>query len=257
MIKLVKVNKYFNRRKRNQMHIINNTSLELGDNGLVAILGSSGSGKTTLLNAIGGLDKVNSGKIYINGKKITHKRTYTVDKIRNLNMGYIFQDYKLLENMSVYDNVALSLKMMGIKNKKEIQKRVNYVLEAVKMYRYRNRPAKMLSGGEKQRVAIARGLVNRPEILFADEPTGNLDCDTAYEIMQIFLELKEKNGQSTILVTHDPTIASYADRVLFLQDGRFYGEYEKKSGTGNVDEILVEFRKSQKIAGTKKNQKSV
>ena len=150
MIKLVKVNKYFNRRKRNQMHIINNTSLELGDNGLVAILGSSGSGKTTLLNAIGGLDKVNSGKIYINGKKITHKRAYTVDKIRNLNMGYIFQDYKLLENMSVYDNVALSLKMMGIKNKKEIQKRVNYVLEAVKMYRYRNRPAKMLSGGEKQ-----------------------------------------------------------------------------------------------------------
>ena len=125
MIKLVKVNKYFNRRKRNQMHIINNTSLELGDNGLVAILGSSGSGKTTLLNAIGGLDKVNSGKIYINGKKITHKRAYTVDKIRNLNMGYIFQDYKLLENMSVYDNVALSLKMMGIKNKKEIQKRVN------------------------------------------------------------------------------------------------------------------------------------
>lgn len=110
MIKLVKVNKYFNRRKRNQMHIINNTSLELGDNGLVAILGSSGSGKTTLLNAIGGLDKVNSGKIYINGKKITHKRAYTVDKIRNLNMGYIFQDYKLLENMSVYDNVALSLK---------------------------------------------------------------------------------------------------------------------------------------------------
>ena len=94
-------------------------------------------------------------------------------------------------------------------------------------------------------------------VQFTDEPTGNLDCDTAYEIMQIFLELKEKNGQSTILVTHDPTIASYADRVLFLQDGRFYGEYEKKSGTGNVDEILVEFRKSQKIAGTKKNQKSV
>lgn len=88
-------------------------------------------------------------------------------------------------------------------------------------------------------------------------PTGNLDCDTAYEIMQIFLELKEKNGQSTILVTHDPTIASYADRVLFLQDGRFYGEYEKKSGTGNVDEILVKFRESQKKAEAVKGKENV
>lgn len=98
-------------------------------------------------------------------------------------MGYIFQDYKLLENMSVYDNVALSLKMMGIKNKKEIQKRVNYVLEAVKMYRYRNRPAKMLSGGEKQRVAIARALVKNPSIVIADEPTGNLDSKNSLQVM--------------------------------------------------------------------------
>ena len=101
MVKIEKVNKYFNRRRKNEIHIINNASLELGDKGLVAILGPSGSGKTTLLNAIGGLDKVNKGKIYINGKKITRRRSNTVDKIRNLNIGYIFQDYKLIENMSV------------------------------------------------------------------------------------------------------------------------------------------------------------
>ena len=219
MIKLVKVNKYFNRRKRNQMHIINNTSLELGDNGLVAILGSSGSGKTTLLNAIGGLDKVNSGKIYINGKKITHKRAYTVDKIRNLNMGYIFQDYKLLENMSVYDNVALSLKMMGIKNKKEIQKRVNYVLEAVKMYRYRNRPAKMLSGGEKQRVAIARALVKNPSIVIADEPTGNLDHKTTESIFELIQTLNAEQNIAFLLVTHDMSLAQKLSRCLTMQDG--------------------------------------
>ena len=117
MIKIEKVNKYFNRRRKNEIHIINNTSLELEDKGLVAILGQSGSGKTTLLNAIGGLDKVNSGKIYINGKKITNRRTYNIDKIRNLNIGYIFQDYKLLENMSVFDNVAISLRMNGLKNR--------------------------------------------------------------------------------------------------------------------------------------------
>ena len=119
MIEIKNVNKYFNRRKRNQIHIINNTSLNIGDTGLVAILGQSGSGKTTLLNAIGGLDKINSGKIYINGKKITKRRTGTIDKIRNLNIGYIFQDYKLIENMSVFDNVAISLRMVGLKNKKE------------------------------------------------------------------------------------------------------------------------------------------
>jgi len=175
MIKLEKVNKYFNRHRRNQIHIINNTSLELEQKGLVAILGESGSGKTTLLNAIGGLDKVNRGKIYINGNKITRKTSHKVDKIRNLNIGYIFQDYKLIENISVFENIAMSLKMVGLKDKKEIEKRVNYVLEAVKMERYKKRPASMLSGGEKQRVAIARALVKNPSIVIADEPTGNLD----------------------------------------------------------------------------------
>ncbi len=102
--------------------------------------------------------------------------------------------------------------------------------------------------------ALLRGSsFNNPKILLADEPTGNLDCNTAYEIMQIFLDLKEKEGQSTILVTHDPAIASYADRILFLQDGRIYGEYKKQDGKGNVDEILNEFRESQKEARIKRN----
>ena len=136
MIKIENVNKYFNRRRKNEIHIINNTSLELEDKGLVAILGQSGSGKTTLLNVIGGLDKVNKGKIYVNGEKITKRTSSTVDRIRNLNIGYIFQDYKLIENMSVFENIAISLRMIGLKNKKEIEKRVNYVLEAVNMYRY-------------------------------------------------------------------------------------------------------------------------
>lgn len=174
MVKLENVNKYFNRHKKNEIHIINNTSLEFEEKGLVSLLGESGSGKTTLLNAIGGLDKVNKGNIYINGKKITHKTAHTIDKIRNLNIGYIFQDYKLIDNLTVFENVAMALKMIGIKDKEEIQKRVNYVLEAVKMYRYRNRPAKMLSGGERQRVSIARAIVKNPNIVIADEPTRKL-----------------------------------------------------------------------------------
>ena len=228
MIRLEKVNKYFNRRRRNEIHIIDNTSLELGDNGLVAILGQSGSGKTTLLNVIGGLDKVNKGKIYVNGKKITRRRAHTVDKIRNLNIGYIFQDYKLIENMSVYDNVALSLKMIGLKNKKEIEKRVNYVLESVNMYRYKNRPAKMLSGGEKQRVAIARAIVKNPSIVIADEPTGNLDSKNSLEIMNIIKAISK--DKLVILVTHEVDLANfYASRIIELQDGKIVKDYENEA----------------------------
>lgn len=228
MIKIEKVNKYFNRRRKNEIHIINNTSLELENKGLVAILGQSGSGKTTLLNAIGGLDKVSNGKIYINGKKITRRRTNTVDKIRNLNIGYIFQDYKLIENMSVFDNVAISLRMIGIKNKKEIEKRVNYVLEAVNMYRYRNRPAQMLSGGEKQRVAIARAIVKNPSIVIADEPTGNLDSKNSLEIMNIIKAISKE--KLVILVTHEVDLAKfYATRVVELQDGKIVKDYSNES----------------------------
>ena len=135
MIKLNKVNKWFNKYKKNKIHVINNTSLKLPDSGLIALLGPSGSGKTTLLNTIGGLDKVDSGVITINGERISTSNQYKVDKIRNLNIGYIFQDYKLVNELSVYENISLVLKMIGIKDKKEIDKRVLYVLEKVGMLR--------------------------------------------------------------------------------------------------------------------------
>lgn len=240
MIKLEKVNKYFYRRRKNEIHIINNTSLELEDKGLVALLGQSGSGKTTLLNAIGGLDKVNKGKIFINGKRITKKSSYNVDKIRNLNIGYIFQDYKLIENMSVFDNIAISLRMTGIKNKKEIAKRVNYVLDAVNMYRYRSRPAKMLSGGEKQRVAIARAIVKNPSIVIADEPTGNLDSKTSLEIMNIIKSISKE--KLVIVVTHEVDLANfYATRIIEIQDGKVQKDYK------NETKESLEYRLDNKI----------
>lgn len=192
MIKLQNVNKYFNRHKKNEIHVINNVSLTLESTGLVAILGPSGSGKTTLLNAIGGLDKVNKGKIFINEEEITTFSTHKRDKIRNINIGYIFQDYKLVDDLSVFENIALVLKMIGIKDKKEINTRVEYVLNAVNMYRYRNRPAGMLSGGERQRVGIARAIVKDPEIIIADEPTGNLDSKNSLEIMNIIKAISKR-----------------------------------------------------------------
>ncbi len=224
MIQLEKVNKYFNKHKKNEIHVINNISLKLENKGLVALLGASGSGKTTLLNVIGGLDSTKSGKIYINNKRITKTSAYKIDKIRNLNIGYIFQDYKLIDTMSVYDNVALVLKMIGINDKKEIKKRVDYILTSLNIYRFRYRLASMLSGGERQRVAIARALVKNPDIILADEPTGNLDAKNTLEIMNIIKSISEK--KLVILVTHEEKLARfYADRILEIEDGKVTKDY--------------------------------
>ena len=227
MIRLENVDKYFNRFKMNQIHVINHTSLTLEETGLVALLGPSGSGKTTLLNVIGGLDKVGKGKIYVNGKKITGKNQHTVDKVRNLNIGYIFQDYKLIEDKSVYDNVAISLKLIGIKDKKEIDKRVCYILDRVGMLRFKNRPCNMLSGGERQRVGIARAIVKNPNIIIADEPTGNLDSKNTIEIMNIIKSISKE--KLVILVTHEKDLASfYATRIIELVDGSIIEDHPNK-----------------------------
>lgn len=180
-------------------------------------------GKTTLLNAIGGLDKVNKGKIYIDGKKITKVRTAKIDKIRSLKIGYIFQNYHLMNHLTVFDNVALVLKMVGMKKKEEIAKRVNYILEVLGMYQYRNRLSYMLSGGQKQRVAIARALVKNPNIIIADEPTGNLDSKNSIEIMNIIKTISK--DKLVILVTHEKELANfYASRIIKVVDGKIVSD---------------------------------
>ena len=232
MIRIEKLNKFYNKGKRNQIHVIDNTSLELPDKGLVALLGPSGCGKTTLLNAIGGLDKVNKGRIYIGDKKLTSKCAFKKDKLRNLQVGYIFQDYKLIDNMTVYDNVAISLKMIGIKDKSEIKKRVEYILDRVGIYRYRYRPCGMLSGGERQRVGIARALVKNPNIILADEPTGNLDSKNTIEVMNIIKSISK--DKLVILVTHEVELAKfYATRIIEILDGKVVKDYENK----NADDL--------------------
>ena len=224
MLELKKVNKYFNRYKKNELHVINNTSLTIKDNGLVALLGPSGCGKTTLLNTIGGLDKVKKGSIYINGEKVNSRLSSKVDRIRNISVGYIFQDYKLIDNLSVYDNVAITLKMLGIKDKQEIKLRVEYVLEKVGMLRYKKRPASMLSGGQQQRVGIARAIVKDPDIILSDEPTGNLDSKNSLEIMNIIEAISK--DRLVLLVTHEVNLAKfYADRIIEIKDGTIINDY--------------------------------
>ena len=233
MVRLEHVNKYFFRRRRNEIHAINDTSMNLEGQGLIALLGPSGCGKTTLLNAIGGLDKINSGEIYINGQRISHQFSGKVDQIRTLNVGYIFQNYNLVDSMTVFDNVAVALRMVGLKDREEIKSRVNYVLEKVGMYRYRNRYADMLSGGERQRVGIARAIVKNPAIVIADEPTGNLDSRNTLEVMNIIRSIAEE--RLVLLVTHEEKLADfYADRILRISDGKIVSD-EINDHSGGLD----------------------
>ena len=227
MIRLENVNKYFNKGKKNEIQVIKNTSLEFEKTGLVALLGPSGSGKTTLLNVIGGLDNIQSGSVYIDGEQFSGISSGKKDEIRSRNIGYIFQNYNLVEDMTVFDNVAMVLKMNDVKSRSEIKTKVEHALKMVGMYRYRNRYADMLSGGERQRVGIARALVKDPPIIIADEPTGNLDSRNTIGVMNIIKAISRR--RLVILVTHEEELANfYAGRIIRLRDGEVVSDEENK-----------------------------
>ena len=228
MIKIEKVNKYYNKGKANQIHVINNTSMTLPDEGIVCLLGPSGCGKTTLLNAIGGLDKVDQGTITIDGQRITRFSSSKIDSIRNARIGYIFQNFNLLDDRTVFENVAIALRMIGIRDNTTVTARVRYCLEKVGIDQYRNKLAGSLSGGQRQRVAIARAIVKNPSIIIADEPTGNLDSANTLEIMNIIKTISKE--RLVILVTHERNIAEFfSDHVAEMKDGKIIKAYSNDS----------------------------
>lgn len=245
VIRMENIHKFYVNGKES-LEALKGVSFSLNQGEILAIMGSSGSGKSTLLHILGAMDVASEGDIYLNGKlEEDYGAEPKATEIRSENIGFVFQSFNLILDFTVSENVALPLILAGEKSS-VIRKRMKEMLALVGLEGKERNPVTVLSGGEQQRVAIARALINNPKILLADEPTGNLDCNTAYDIMQLFLDLKRKNGQSTILVTHDPAIASYADRILFLQDGLIHGEYQNPAGKGNVDEVLAHFRESQK-----------
>lgn len=219
MIKLENINKYFYKGKDKEIHVINETNLEFPDKGLVILLGSSGSGKTTLLNVISGLDTINSGTITFNEHILKSKYSSKWDYIRNTNIGYIFQNYNLLRDRTVFRNIELVLKIAGFKDPKEIERRIDYSLSCLNMQNYKYRLAGELSGGQQQRVSIASVLSKNPKVVIADEPTGNLDSKNTVDIMNVIRIISE--SRLVILVTHDENLASYyADRIIRIEDGK-------------------------------------
>ena len=192
-----------------------NLSVNKGD--FIAIMGPSGSGKTTLMNIIGCLDTPSSGEYYLNNQLVNDLDEDSLARIRNKEIGFVFQSFHLLAKNSALDNVLLPMKYAGTEIK-EATKRAEFVLDQVGLSDRINHGPSELSGGQQQRVAIARALVNKPSILFADEPTGNLDSKTGEDVMNLFKELN-KQGQTIILITHEEDIANQSNRIITIKDG--------------------------------------
>lgn len=228
---------------KNKISALKDVSFSLNQGELLAIMGSSGSGKSTLLNILGALDSPDSGKVFINGvlQEEYHIEPFAT-KYRSENIGFVFQSFNLLRDLTVEENVALPLILKGLKSK-EVQKKVEEELELVGLSRWKKHKTSELSGGQQQRAALARAKITEPNLLLADEPTGNLDYNTSLEVLKIFKMMREKLNQSIIIVTHDPMVASYADRVIFFNDGQIVGVYNNgKSNKENVDIILEKFK---------------
>ena len=212
------------RKNYGTLEVINDTSLKLPKKGMVAFLGESGSGKTTLVNVLGGLDSYKSGSISYDDTKFLKYQMDKVDTYRRNHFGYIFQNYNILEDKTVYENLLLALHIIGIYDEKECEKRIKNALEAVGLYKFRKKLAGALSGGQMQRVSIARALVKHNDVIIADEPTGNLDAGSSENVAAMLALAASKYRQTIIMVTHDKQMAGYADRVLSIVDGNVSSE---------------------------------
>lgn len=225
MIKITSLYKVYRSKRFSKHAALNNINLTLPDAGLVFVLGKSGSGKSTLLNLIGGLDKITSGTIEVDGNDISCLKEKEMCNYRNSHVGFIFQDYHLIEELTVYDNILLSLNLRRMKDNGE----VSLALSKVGLAGYEHRYPSELSGGERQRVAIARAIVKNPRIILADEPTGNLDTQTATSIIEILREISRDH--LILIVSHNQRDArTYADRIIELSNGRIIDDYTRNAG---------------------------
>ncbi len=218
MIELKNVTKIYG-KKKNQFTALKNVSLTIPTGASVAILGKSGSGKSTLMHAISGLDRPQHGQVIIDGQDILQLKSKRVDEFRAKKIGFIFQSFFVQGNESVIDNVSLPLEIARLPRKKRAHK-INAALKAVDLYDKRKNCAKDLSGGQKQRLAIARAIVGDPQIIFADEPTGNLDSETGAKVEELLFDYNKQKGVTLIVVTHDADLAKKCDHQIIIKDGR-------------------------------------
>ncbi len=229
MIRIKALDKYFNKGKQNEIHVIDNVDLELPERGMVAIFGRSGCGKTTLLNVIGGLDGYQGGELTLDGRDISKN----ADELRNRYVGYVFQNYNLQMNETCFENVADALRLCGMDDGEELKNRVMAALKNVGMEKYYARTPDTLSGGQQQRIAIARAIVKNPRVILADEPTGNLDEANTVMVMDLLKQISKT--QLVLIVTHEANLVDYyCDTVVELHDGRVLSVRDNQAANGYV-----------------------
>ncbi len=210
-----------------ELEVLKNLSLSVEEGEFVALMGPSGSGKSTFMNILGCLDTVTSGRYILNGVDVADMNKDGLSKLRNEVIGFVFQGFNLLPRITLAENVALPLVYANV-DKKMREERALSMLKAVGLENFADRRPSQISGGQQQRVAIARALVNSPKLILADEPTGNLDTKTSFEIMDIFDSLNKKNGITVVLVTHEPDIAEFASRQIHFRDGIVESDIRKE-----------------------------
>jgi len=225
VLEVKNIEKYYG-NKSNLTKAVDNISFTVRKGEFVGIMGASGSGKTTLLNCISTIDKVTSGHIIINGKDITELRGNKLNKFRREELGFIFQDFNLLDTLTAYENIALALTIQKVKSQ-EIDNRVHEIAKKLDILGILNKYPYQVSGGQKQRIASARAIITNPKMVLADEPTGALDSKSAKGLLHTFELLNKKLDATILMVTHDAFTASYADRIIFIKDGKIFNEIVK------------------------------
>ena len=229
VLEVKNIEKYYG-SKTNLTKAVDNISFNVEKKEFVGIMGASGSGKTTLLNCISTIDRVTSGHIIINGKDITKIKGNKLNKFRREELGFIFQDFNLLDTLTAYENIALALTIQKV-NSREIDRRVKDVARKLDITNILNKYPYQVSGGQKQRIASARAIITNPKLILADEPTGALDSKSAKQLLSTFTTLNEELGATILMVTHDAFTASYADRIIFIKDGKNFNEIIKGKDT--------------------------
>jgi len=229
ILEVKNLEKYYG-NKSNITKAISNISFTINTGEFVGIMGASGSGKTTLLNCISTIDKATAGNIIINGIDITKIKSNKLNQFRREELGFIFQDFNLLDTLTAYENIALALTIQKV-NAHEIDKRVKDISQKLEIEDVLNKYPYQISGGQKQRVASARAIITDPKLILADEPTGALDSKSARQLLENFEYLNHTLDATILMVTHDAFTASYADRILFIKDGTLFNELLKGNDT--------------------------
>ena len=225
ILEVKNIEKYYG-GKSNLTKAIDNISFSVEKGDFLGIMGASGSGKTTLLNCISTIDRVTSGHILINNKDITKLKGNDLSKFRSEELGFIFQDFNLLDTLTIFENIALALTIQKVKPDK-IESKVKYIADKLGISEILNKYPYQVSGGQKQRTAAARAMITNPKLVLADEPTGALDSKSARQLLENLEFLNEKLNASILMVTHDAFSASYASRIIFIKDGKIFNELVK------------------------------